>query len=130
MVPAKVTFSAAGFAFGAGCGGGGGGGAGLTSGAGGGAGFGGSCVAHPAANANATRSSQLFLIILPPVPKTFSYQESACCSSAFCHNCQRVSKPENAPPRRTPSRTSSSPFTKTCVTCSRPAAYTRCDTAL
>src|SRR5207247_66964 len=75
-VAAKVTFSAAGFGFGAG-----GGGAGLTSGAGagggagGGAGFGGSCVAHPAANANATRSSQLFLIILPPVPKTFSYQE-------------------------------------------------------
>src|SRR3989454_12520643 len=127
MVAATVTSSAAGFGVGAG----GGGGAGLTlgggavGGAGGGAGLGGSCVAHPAANANATRSSQLFLIILPPVPKAFSYQESArclCCSSAFCHNCQRVSKPENAPPRRTPSRTRSLPFTKTCVTCSRPAA--------
>src|SRR5262245_63848058 len=79
---ANVTFSATGFGFsgsglgfgasgtgaGAGLGSGGGAGLGAGGGAGLGSGFSGS-VAHPAANASATRSSQTFLIIFPPAER-------------------------------------------------------------
>src|SRR5688500_4963212 len=69
-----LGFSGAGFGFsgsGAGFGAGGGAGFGAGGGAGLGSGFGGS-VAHPAANASATRSSQTFFIIFPPLfGKTF-----------------------------------------------------------
>src|SRR5688572_9628583 len=73
---AKVTFSATGLGFsGAGLGfSGAGAGAGAGFGAGGGAGLGsgfGGSVAHPAANASATRSNQTFLIIFPPLFKIF-----------------------------------------------------------
>src|SRR5688572_2925508 len=72
---AKVTFSATGLGFsgagfgasgfGAGLGSGGGAGLGAGGGAGLGSGFGGS-VAHPATNASATSSNQIFLIIFSP----------------------------------------------------------------
>src|SRR5687767_2329057 len=80
---AKVTFSATGLGFsgsGLGFSGAGGGGAGFGSGggagfgAGGGAGFGsgfGGSVAHPAANASATRRSHTFFIIFPPLFEIF-----------------------------------------------------------
>src|SRR5687768_8729972 len=64
-----LGFSGAGFGFsgsGAGFGAGGGAGFGAGGGAGLGSGFGGS-VAHPAASASATRSSQTFFIIFPPL---------------------------------------------------------------
>src|SRR6185436_14813062 len=70
---AKVTFSATGFGFGGGSAGftsalGVGAGAGAGAGAGGGgAGLGGSCVAHPAAKANANAKAQVFFVMFPPV---------------------------------------------------------------
>src|SRR2546421_52083 len=66
---------------------------------------------------------------LPFCQKAGSDQGPAREPSAFCHTSKRVSKREKALLRNFPSANCNSPATQTCVTCSRPAAYTRCDTA-